>query len=129
MQSQLQRNSATSSVKQRRLIRDLANLCRDSEAQIVLTTHSPYVLSELPAEARIYIMDGAAGKQIIKGVSPEFAMTKMDEAHIRKPTSIRKMKDRQTYSKKLSFHKILRLYCGSSLFLLELHPLGDRWGK
>lgn len=64
---------------QRRLIRDLANLCRETESQIVLTTHSPYVLSELPPEARIYIMDGAAGKQIIKGVSPEFAMTKMDE--------------------------------------------------
>lgn len=64
---------------QRRLLRDLANLCRDVEAQVVLTTHSPYVLSELPPEARIYIMDGSAGKQIIKGVSPEFAMTKMDE--------------------------------------------------
>lgn len=64
---------------QRRLLRDLANLCRDNDAQIVLTTHSPYVLAELPAEARIYIMDGSAGKQIIKGVSPEFAMTKMDE--------------------------------------------------
>jgi hypothetical protein len=62
-----------------RLIRDLASLCRELDAQIVLTTHSPYVLSELPAEARIYIMDGSAGKQIIKGVSPDFAMTKMDE--------------------------------------------------
>lgn len=64
---------------QRRLMRDLANLCRDTESQIVLTTHSPYVLSELPAQARVYIMDGSAGKQIIKGVSPDFAMTKMDE--------------------------------------------------
>jgi len=64
---------------QRRLVRDLANLCRDIECQFVLTTHSPYVLSELPSEARIYIMDGSAGKQIIKGVSPDFAMTKMDE--------------------------------------------------
>lgn len=64
---------------QRRLLRDLANLCRDIECQVVLTTHSTYILSELPPKARIYIMDGAAGKQIIKGVSPEFAMTKMDE--------------------------------------------------
>jgi predicted ATPase len=64
---------------QRRLLRDLANLCKETESQVVLTTHSPYVLSELPAKARIYIMDGSAGKQIIKGVSPEFAMTKMDE--------------------------------------------------
>jgi predicted ATPase len=64
---------------QRRLIRDLASLCREIDGQIVLTTHSPYVLEELPAEARIYIMDGSSGKRIIKGVSPEFAMTKMDE--------------------------------------------------
>lgn len=64
---------------QRRLLRDLANLCRDIECQVVLTTHSTYVLSELPSKARVYIMDGSAGKQIIKGVSPEFAMTKMDE--------------------------------------------------
>jgi predicted ATPase len=64
---------------QRRLIRDLAAICRETESQMVLTTHSPYVLSELPSEARIYIMDGSAGKQIIKGVSPEFAMSKMDE--------------------------------------------------
>lgn len=64
---------------QRRLVRDLANLCKDLEAQIVLTTHSPYVLGELPPAARIYLMDSSAGKQIIKGVSPQFAMTKMDE--------------------------------------------------
>lgn len=65
---------------QRRLIRDLANLCREFELQVVLTTHSPYVLAELPAEARVYIEEGSQGKQVITGVSPEFAMTKMDEA-------------------------------------------------
>ena len=64
---------------QRRLIRDLANLSRELEAQIILTTHSPYVLGELPSVGRIYLMDSSAGKQIIKGVSPQFAMTKMDE--------------------------------------------------
>jgi hypothetical protein len=64
---------------QRRLVRDLASLCRELELQIVLTTHSPYVLGELPPEARVYIMQGAGGRQVISGVSPEFAMTKMDE--------------------------------------------------
>ena len=64
---------------QRRLIRSLASLCRESESQVILTTHSPYVLQELPAEARIYLMDGSEGKQVVKGVSPEFAMSKMDE--------------------------------------------------
>lgn len=36
---------------QRRLIRDLATVCRERELQIILTTHSPYVLEELPKEA------------------------------------------------------------------------------
>lgn len=64
---------------QRRLIRDLARLARTLELQIILTTHSPYVLAELPPQGRIYLMDGAAGKTVVTGVSPEFAMTKMDE--------------------------------------------------
>ncbi len=46
---------------QRRLIRDLADLCRDRELQIILTTHSPFVLEELPLDARAYIMQSIAG--------------------------------------------------------------------
>jgi hypothetical protein len=64
---------------QRRFIRDLAAICRETESQVILTTHSPYVLQELPSHARIYLMDGAQGKQVVRGVSPEFAMTQMDE--------------------------------------------------
>lgn len=64
---------------QRRLIRDLANAARLQECQILLTTHSPYVLEELPLAARIYILESAEQKQIVDGVSPEFAMTKMDD--------------------------------------------------
>jgi hypothetical protein len=45
---------------------------------VILSTHSPYVLEELPPEGRLYIWDGAAGRAVIKGVSPEFAMTRMD---------------------------------------------------
>ena len=64
---------------QRRLIRDLAELCRERDLQIIVTTHSPYVLAELPLEARIYLMQGQSGRQVMTGVSPEFAMTRMDE--------------------------------------------------
>jgi predicted ATPase len=64
---------------QRRLIRDLAERCRELELQIVLTTHSPFILDELPPEARAHIMETVAGRTIVYGVSPEFAMTKMDE--------------------------------------------------
>lgn len=64
---------------QRRLVRDLARLARLKHLQIILTTHSPYVLEELPAEGRVYLMNGAGGMTAVTGVSPEFAMTRMDE--------------------------------------------------
>ncbi|MFL5353746.1 ATP-dependent nuclease [Archangium sp.] len=64
---------------QRRLIRDLAELARLSELQIVVTTHSPYVLDELPTGSRVYIMNNPSGRQVVIGVSPFFAMTQMDE--------------------------------------------------
>jgi predicted ATPase len=64
---------------QRRLMRDLATRCRDREAQIILTTHSPYVLEELPLEARLYILEAKHTKRVVSGVSPQFAMTKMDD--------------------------------------------------
>jgi hypothetical protein len=66
---------------QRRLIRDLADVCRERELQVILTTHSPYVLEELPSDARAYIIQSPTGdREIVYGVSPEFAMTKMDDA-------------------------------------------------
>lgn len=64
---------------QRRLIRDFAEKCREREWQMVLTTHSPYVLAELPPEARAQIMQVGNTREIVYGVSPEFAMTRMDD--------------------------------------------------
>jgi predicted ATPase len=64
---------------QRRLIRDLAEQCRQREFQMIISTHSPYVLDELPLEARMYILETEGEKKIIPGVSPQFAMTKMDD--------------------------------------------------
>lgn len=60
-------------------MRDLAEVARKMELQIIMTTHSPYVLAELPPEARLYLMEGANGKDIVKGVSADFAMSQMDE--------------------------------------------------
>ena len=65
---------------QRRLIRDLAEKCRENELQIILTTHSPYILEELPLNARAYILQNSIGRRnIVYGVTPEFAMSKMDD--------------------------------------------------
>ncbi len=64
---------------QRRLIRDLADHCREREVQIILTTHSPYILEELPPAARNYILESQGIKKLVTGVSPQFAMTQMDD--------------------------------------------------
>jgi len=65
---------------QRRLIRALAEICRTRELQVILTTHSPYVLEELPLAARMYILETKGSKEVVSGISPQFAMTKMDDA-------------------------------------------------
>lgn len=64
---------------QRRLIRDLAEISAQREIQIIISTHSPYILEELPPEARMYILISQGVKKIIPGVNPEFALTKMDD--------------------------------------------------
>lgn len=64
---------------QRRLMRDLATLSRIHEVQFIVSTHSPFILNELPERARAYIINNPSGRRIVTGVSPEFAMTKMDE--------------------------------------------------
>jgi predicted ATPase len=65
---------------QRLIVRKLAEICRTQDIQIILTTHSPTILEELPLEARVYILKQQDGtRQVVTGVSPEFAMTKMDE--------------------------------------------------
>jgi predicted ATPase len=65
---------------QRRLIRFFLWLCRRKRVQIVLSTHSPYVLEELPQEARILLLPGPNGLNIVYGVTPEFAMSRLDES-------------------------------------------------
>lgn len=64
---------------QRRLIRDLAEISRTNLVQFVLTTHSPYILEELPSSARVYVFHDGNSKAVTPGVSPEFALSKMDE--------------------------------------------------
>jgi predicted ATPase len=64
---------------QRRLMRELAEICRVQEIQLILTTHSPYVLEELPPQGRMYVMNSTKEKVLVTGVSPSFALTQMDD--------------------------------------------------
>ena len=64
---------------QRRLTRFLLWLARHRRIQVILSTHSPYVLEELPPEARVLLLPGPAGLSVVYGVSTELAMTRIDE--------------------------------------------------
>lgn len=64
---------------QRRLINFLIELCRQKRAQVIVSTHSPYILEELPPEARILLLPTSSGPSIIYGASPEFSLTKLDD--------------------------------------------------
>jgi predicted ATPase len=64
---------------QRRLTRFLLWLARRRRIQVILSTHSPYVLEELPPEARVLLLPGPAGISVVYGVSTELAMTRIDE--------------------------------------------------
>ena len=65
---------------QRRLIRFLLTLARLKRIQIVVSTHSPYILEELPTEARILLSPAPDGPNVIYGASPEFALSRIDDA-------------------------------------------------
>lgn len=64
---------------QRRLIDFLMKLSRKKRCQIVVSTHSPYVLEQLPQEARVLLVPGNQGTNVIYGASVEFAMSRMDD--------------------------------------------------
>ncbi|WP_440950555.1 ATP-dependent nuclease [Methanosphaerula subterraneus] len=64
---------------QRRLIRFLLYLCRQKKLQIILSTHSPYILKELPREARVLLMPGTSEINVLYGITSEFALSRLDE--------------------------------------------------
>jgi len=64
---------------QRRLTRFLIWLSRQKRIQVLLSTHSPYVLEELPQEARILLLPGVTGLNVVYGATPEFALSRLDD--------------------------------------------------
>jgi predicted ATPase len=64
---------------QRRLIQTLLWLCRTKNLQVVLSTHSRYVLDELPPEARVLLIKGGGDTKVIYGASADFCLTTIDD--------------------------------------------------
>jgi predicted ATPase len=65
---------------QRRLMTELIAIATDRRLQLVVTTHSEYVLEQLPAEARLYLRVARDGqREPIYGVTPRYALGLMDD--------------------------------------------------
>lgn len=66
---------------QRRFVKYLLELSRVKKLQIILSTHSPFVLEELPPIARIMLMQLSDRKDIVYEVSTNFALSTIDDAN------------------------------------------------
>ena len=64
---------------QRRFIKYLLTLSRSKKLQIILSTHSPFVLEELPAVARVMLTRFSDKKEILYNVSSKFALSTIDD--------------------------------------------------
>ena len=64
---------------QRRLVHFLLWLTRTKQVQVILSTHSSYILEELPPEARVFVGRGIDGIQIHYGVSANYALSRIDD--------------------------------------------------
>lgn len=64
---------------QRRFVQYLLKLARSKKLQVILSTHSPFVLEELPAIARVMLVQLSNKKDIIYEVSTQFALSSMDD--------------------------------------------------
>lgn len=61
---------------QRRIIEILVDQSNEKALQVILTTHSPYILDALPNEARVFLQRDHAGNiQVIYGIPTEYAMS------------------------------------------------------
>ncbi len=64
---------------QRGLVTELLRLAHDKKLQIIMSTHSPYVLEQLPSIARVFIsVDRNSEREVLYGVTPDFALNLMD---------------------------------------------------
>lgn len=64
---------------QRRLVHFLLWLARTKHIQVIVSTHSTYVLEEVPLESRIFLSRGSAGTEVLYGITPELALNRMDD--------------------------------------------------
>lgn len=105
---------------QRRLIRDLADYAREHFVQFVVTTHSPFIMDELPPEARVHILPSDGNRVVVSGVSPEFALSKMDDE--RHPEVDIYVEDDRA---KIFVEEVVQKYSRDYLLRIDVLPYGS----
>lgn len=104
---------------QRRLIRQLLNIARIKTLQIVFSTHSPYILSELPPEARILLTRTNGGCSVIYAPTVDFCLSQIDD-YIHSELDIL-VEDNES---KCIISEILRAYAPLILPRVHIIPVG-----
>lgn len=65
---------------QRGLMTEILRVAFDKKLQIVLSTHSQFILDQLPPLARVFLsVDRESERQVLQGVTSEFALNLMDD--------------------------------------------------
>lgn len=65
---------------QRGLMTELLRLALEKKLQIIVSTHSPFILEQLPAVARVFIsVDRTGARTVLYGVTSDFALNLMDD--------------------------------------------------
>ncbi|MEZ4310764.1 MAG: AAA family ATPase [Polyangiaceae bacterium] len=64
---------------QRRLVEFLLWLARHARVQVILSTHSAFVLEQLPPEARILLLRTRQGIEVVYGASADYALSQIDD--------------------------------------------------
>lgn len=105
---------------QRRLIKFILELSLKKKIQFILSTHSPYVLEEVPNESRVLLLDTRDGLDIVYGPSVELALSRIDE--IKHPELYLYVEDKNA---KVLTEEIIRRTKACLLDKIEIIPAGS----
>jgi predicted ATP-dependent endonuclease of OLD family len=105
---------------QRRLIKQLLKLIRVKMLQIVFSTHSPYILSEVPPESRVLLTRINDGIEIVYAPSVEFCLSQIDDKmHSELDVLV------EDEISKILLSEIIRFVCPRLLERISILPVGS----
>ncbi len=71
---------------QRRLMKELKELCLEYHSQIICSTHSAIIIDSVPPEARFYVDSSESSTEILSGISSEYATGKLSGGRLKELT-------------------------------------------